>query len=277
MDSDNESNHSINEDNNETLDMSTSKKHLSSDSKLSAFEKVSPSSGNRAVTGNSSSVKRLPFSVDSLLAKTTKRRSTESPSTSPEDSHRNKSRHIEHNDSDRDSIESDRRVSAPGYLPNNISPAYRPGHSPLTVQVASPTSHGSVGIHPALRTPQSPYRNHTELPLPIPAHSISQSHSPDSSSVNSYSDDEDLDAEIDIEDGTIEKEPSPGKENSYQTYSLNVSGLIDKERFGRVDGAMGPGGPGMPLGWSPHLAAAMPWMAMPGFPKPGRFNCFACF
>lgn len=69
---------------------------------------------------------------------------------------------------------------------------------------------------------------------------------------------------------------TPEKENSFQTYHLNVSGLLDKRRFDG-DGKPGElyrpnphGGLPAPLGWPSHLP--LPWMTMPGYPKPGKLQ-----
>lgn len=222
----------------------------------------------------SASVKRLPFSVDSLLAKTTKRRSEE---VSPQQTAKNNS----------DSSKALR-------LDNDVtSPAHRSDDTSLTVRVFTPPhSHAStspVSRHQNASSPASishhdatspaVIRQHDASPPPSLRHdATSSSHSdrgsPHSSLQSPYTDgggDDDEDGEIDIDDDADVdedvKQQTHGKENSFQTYQLNVSSLMDKDRFGRMEGQFGHHG--VPLGWGQHLT--MPWMAMSAFPKPGKF------
>ena len=220
-----------------------------------------------------SSVKRLPFSVDSLLAKTTKRRSAGEPASTTDSgdvivNRDHKSLKLERNTAAAVDIISGRNA----YVIDKHSPASRHDmSSPMTdVRTGS-----SPEDNPHLSSPTSPLRH--QRTDTSSSHSDLQS---PHSSLQSYSDDENDDGgEIDIDNDdddvcNVKQQQAPhGKENSFQTYQLNVSGLIDKERFGRHDGPMGH--PALPLGWPPHLA--MPWMSMSPYSKPGKYYILHIF
>ena len=239
-------------------------------SKMSA--QTSPIDG-KTVNSNTS-VKRLPFSVDSLLAKTTKRRSHEDEVTSANSDRMRayKTARLLETSKQCDEENSGLNQSYAAVDKRLSNGPHEQSHdSSLSSQFRATSSPLDNTHLPA--SPASPLRHHQRVDT-TSSHSDLQS---PRSSVQSYSDDDnDESGEIDIDndddDDTCDvkqktQQLQHGKENSFQTYQLNVSGLIDKERFGRVDGAMGHH-PAL-VGWPPHLPG-MPWMSMAPFSKPGK-------
>ena len=231
----------------------------------------------------SDSAKRLPFSVDSILAKT---------------SHKSASRHARRSDSDVSSdsrveqhrqspraeaeqrFQSDFRGAAAAHQANFFRMYARDTHAMELAMRGTP----AADTRPDPRTCSSRRATMSSSLNTEPQSPTSSAHSLTDTSDHDAVDDDDalINIETDCDDVThapddvsddddaVKKpaaEPargagSHGKENSLQTYHLNVSSLLEKERFaGQLGQRL------LPPGWNPHLP--LPWMGnMSAFSKP---------
>ena len=151
-------------------------------------------------------------------------------------------------------------------------------------------------VKPSTKSPIIAH-HHRHQTSPLSLCSPASHTSSDQEEMDEYDDEEDNEEEIDIDDcgstitttntspgeslitkhghkeGEETTTSSPGKENSFQTYHLSVAGLLDKNSRYVPDGVrskeeMFPHGIPPGLGWPSHLPG-MPWMGVPGYPKPG--------
>ena len=251
---------------------------------LHATISVSPDrDASRTPPKASDSAKRLPFSVDSILAKT---------------SHKSTSKHARRSDSD---VSSESRVeqqrhSPPAEVEQRFQADFRASatvaHQANFFRMFARDTHAmelamrgtpAADTRPDPRTCSSRRATMSSSLNTEPQSPTSSAHSlTDTSDHDAIDDDALINIETDCDDVThapddvsedddTVKKPaaesvrvagSQGKENSLQTYHLNVSSLLEKERFaGQLGQRM------LPPGWSPHLP--LPWMgSMSAFSKP---------